>query len=499
MEMRKQLAVGSMWTAGSRAGISLMGLVSTIILARLLTPDDFGLVAVAGVIFAIVAAFTELSLAEALIQHANPQRKHFDSAFTLALLRGGVVASILAVLGLFFGFYGDPRIELILYALSATALVTGAKNPKIIEFRRRLSFRQELLIQLAEKFAGLIAAVMIAVIYQSFWAIVVGSIVSQLVTVVLSYVFIPYLPRISLHAWRSLLSFSGWVALGSGLRVANWQGDQLLVGAVLGTSTMGQYNVGGRLASLPVQESIAPLVQVLFPAFAKLQLNADKLLDGYLRAQRMLVLVAIPVGIGFALVAGPLMEFLLGPKWSSAALVVQVLSVIFAVQAIARPFVPMAMGLGRTRLIFIREAIDICVRYPLILIGLFSGGLVGLLIARCLTGAFRIVLDMTLARRLIGVSVLRQISSNWRVGIACAIMVLTLLGLRFVGINDPNVIDIAVLVLAGGLSYIGTTVILWLLLNRPAGPELEIYELFVIARAQILLRWRARSSPDQSA
>lgn len=477
MAMRKQLAVGSIWTAGVRAGVSLMGLANTVFLARLLTPEDFGLVAVATVIYAIISAFTGLSLAAALIQHKDPQQAHYNTAWTLEVVRGVFVGALLCSVGVFFAFYGDPRIELIMYAFGATAIIGALKNPKIIDFQRRLSFQQELLIQLAEKFASIVAAVTIAVIYQTFWAIVAGWLASQIISVLLSYLLIPYLPRLSLRHWRSLFSFSSWVALGSGVRELNWRGDKLMVNAVLGPSVLGQYDVGGRLAALPVRESVAPLVHVLFPAFAKLQEESTRLRNAYLRAQGILAMVAFPVGIGFALVAAPLVEFALGPQWATAGLVIQVLSSLYAVQAIATPFAPMAMGLGRTRLIFIRDVINLVVRFPILIVGFFTGGLIGLLAARCVTTVFIIAQDLFLARRLTGASYAQQIFSSWRTAAASAAMVVVVAGLQLNGISAPTVSDITILVAAGGISYLSAIAGLWWLAGRPNGPEREILDM----------------------
>lgn len=484
MAMRKQLAVGSIWTAGVRAGVSLMGLANTVILARLLVPEDFGLVAVAAVIFAIIGAFTGLSLSAALIQHKNPQREHYDTAWTIEVLRGAGVAVFLAIVGFSFKFYGDPRLELIMYAFSLTALISALRNPKIIDFQRRLSFHQELLIQLAEKLASLTAAVTIAVIYQSFWAIVAGWLASQIISVVLSYILIPYLPRLSLHHWRGLFSFSSWVALGSGIREVNWRADQLMVSAVLGPAVLGQYEVGGRLSALPVRESVAPLVHVLFPAFAKLQDEGERLRNAYLRAQRILALVAFPVGIGFALVAAPLVEFALGPKWATAGLVIQVLSTLFAIQAIATPFAPMALGLGRTRLIFIRDVINLVVRYPILVVGFFASGLIGLLMARCVSTVFIVWQDLFLARRLTGATFRQQIFSSWRVVVASVFMTVTVIGVQLLGINSPTVLDIALLVFTGGISYLAAIVGLWVYTGKPDGPEREIMEMVQAFRPQ---------------
>lgn len=477
MTMRKQLAIGSIWTAGVRAGISVMGLANTVILARLLTPEDFGLVAVAAVFYAIVGAFTGLSMAAALIQHKAPQREHYDSALTIELLRGALVAAVMGMIGLYFAFYGDPRIALILYAYAVVAIVGAVRNPKLIEFQRRLSFRQDLFIQFAEKLAGIIVAVAIALIYQSFWAIVAGWVASQVIAVVLSYVLIPYLPRFSLQHWRTLFAFSSWVALGSGVREINWRADKLMVNAVLGPSMLGQYEVGGRLSALPVRESMAPLVYVLFPAFAKLQEQPVRLQNAYVRAQRILAMVAFPVGIGFALVAAPLVEFALGPDWAIAGLVIQVLSSLFALQAIVTPFAPMAMGLGRTRLLFIRDLINLVVRFPILVIGFFLGGLVGLLAARCVSTVFIIGQDLFLARRLTGATFVEQIFSSWRAGVASLGMVAVVLGLQMLGITNPTILDLAVLVLTGGVTYAVLTSALWLLAGKPEGPEQEVVDL----------------------
>ena len=477
MAMRKQLAVGSLWTAGVRAGISLLGLASTIILARLLTPEDFGLVAVAAVIYAIVGAFTGLSTSAALIQNKSPERDHYDSALTIEIIRGGLVAFVLFIIGLFISFYGDPRVALVMYAFSLIALIGSLRNPKLVDFQRRLSFQQDLLIQLADKFTGLFVSVTIALIFQSFWAIVAGWVASQLVTILLSYILIPYLPRITLKHWRSLFGFSSWVALGSGVRELNWRGDKLMVNAVLGPSMLGQYEVGGRLSALPVRESVAPLVYVLFPAFSRLQDEGERLKNAYLRAQRILVMVALPVGIGFALVAMPLVEFALGPKWAVAGLVIQVLSTLYAVQALITPFGPMALGLGRTRLLFLRELVNLGVRFPILVIGFFTGGFIGLLFARCVGTVFTLVQDLYLARYLIGTTFREQLLPTWRPVAAALIMTGVVLGLQILGVNAPTVTHIAILVIAGGVTYLASIVGLWWLAGKPNGPEQEVIEM----------------------
>ncbi len=141
----------------------------------------------------------------------------------------------------------------------------------------------------------------------------------------MSYILIRYKPRFSVTHWRNLFSFSSWLALSSGLNALNYRADQLALGALLRNAPLGQYTVGDNLASLPVRESTAPISNVLFPAFSRLQDDPARLRDAFLRSQRLLVAMALPIGVGFALVAGPFINPVLGPQRTDAALVAQIL------------------------------------------------------------------------------------------------------------------------------------------------------------------------------
>lgn len=481
--VRKRLTIGAVWTAGGRIASNLLGLASTLALARLLTPADFGLVALATIVLAIIAAVTELSLSNALIQHKDPQREHYDTAWTLNVLRGGAIAILLIVAGYPFAWaYNDERLIGIFFALSAGALINGLVNPRLVDFRRRLSFHQEILIDLVNKLVGLVVSVAIALTFHTYWALVIGTLASQVASVMMSYAVSRYVPRISLVHWRALFSFSGWVALSTGLNELNWRADQLALGAVLGPGPLGQYTVGDKLSSLPVRETTAPIANMLFPAYARLQDDPERLRQAFVRSQGLLVAAALPVGVGFALVADVFIRMVLGPAWASAALVAQILSTVFAVHAFTMAVTPLAMSLGRTRALFLRDLAFIIVRYPLIFAGLYFGGLIGLLSARCVSGSIGISMDVFLARRLIGMPASAQLLANWRPVAATLTMAgcVWAVGLAVRGLADP--IQLALMVLAGAASYVGTSFALWLLSGKPAGPEREALALIQFLR-----------------
>ena len=478
----KRLTVGAIWTAGGRVVSNLLALVSTLALARLLTPADFGLVAIATVIYGIIQAVTELSLSAALIQHKDPQPEHYNTAWTLSILRSLAIALVLAAAAYPVSLaYHDERLIGICLALGVASIISGLINPKLVNYRRQLSFSQEILADFIRQLVGLVVAVGVALTFHSYWALVISSLAAQTVGVLISYALIPYMPRFSLAHWRNLFSFSGWLALSSGLNALNWRADQLALGAMMGNGPLGQYTVGDNLASLPVRESTAPISNVLFPAFSRLQDDPERLRHAFIRAQRLLVATALPVGVGFALVAAPFINLVMGPQWTSVALVAQILSAVFAMHAFSMPVNPLAMGLGRTRLMFVRDMINIAVRYPLIFVGLFSGGLVGLLLARCVSGAVSIAIDMYVARRLTGVGIVAQLAANWRplastLNMAAAVWAVGAL------VGTTGIVALAAMILAGGITYFGTTLVLWWATGKHAGPERQAMDILLLVR-----------------
>ena len=177
-----------------------------------------------------------------------------------------------------------------------------------------------------------------------------------------------------------------------------------------------------------------------------------------------------------------MINLVLGPQWTSASLVAQFLSAIFAAHAFSMPVTPLAMGLGRTRLLFIRDVVNIAVRYPLIFAGLFSGGLLGLLLARCVSGAIGIAIDVFLAQRLAGVSAATQIISNWRALLATLAMAASVGVVSTLGAGSPEILQLPFMILTGAVSYFCVTLALWLATGRPAGPEREALNMLLFVR-----------------
>ena len=477
-----RLVKGSMWLGLSRAIVNGLATLSTFVLAWYLAPADFGLVALAMTMLLIVDTVTQISLTEALIRHSAPDESHFSAAWTLNATRG-------LLLCLFFAacaypasvLFEEPRLTNVMLALGFSMLLGGLINPRRIMLQRDLIFWQEFVLAVSQKFTGFVAAVAIAMIYHSYWALVAGTLVSQATNVVVSYLVLPFRPRITFQHMREFFSFSAWLTAGQIVNTLNWRFDYLLVGKMLGGTALGYYSVGSNLAMMPTREATAPLTQTIYPGFSSIRDDPERLAAAYQRVQALVAAVALPAGIGVAVVADPLVRLALGEKWTPIIFIIQSLASVFALQTLGSLVQPLGMAKGETRLLFIRDAQMLCVRVPIMIAGLMLAGLQGVIIGRVFTGLFSAFVNMLLVRRFTGVTVLKQLSANVRSLTSIVVMAagVTLASSHLTYTTDKSTLalQLGILTALGAFLYCGSSFLLWMAMKRPAGPETEIQRI----------------------
>lgn len=480
--MKNELERGVAWLTASKIVVNVLAFGSTLLLARYLSPEDFGIASLAFTMLAIIGSFTELNLGSALIQHKNPTDDYFHTAWTLGVCRAlavGVIFTIAAPIAA--AVFEEPRLRDIMLVLAASIVMSGFTNPKTILFIKDLVFWQDFVISTSQKLAGFIAGTLVAVIYQSYWALVAGAIASQLVWVIISYVIVPFRPKFVLRHTNELLSFSVWLSLGQIINTLNAKLDFLLIGSLLGKPALGYYTVGENLASLPTRELTSPLLFTLFPGFSKIVEDKNRLKQAYKSAQGLISSLALPVGFGFALVARPLVELLMGNKWLPSVVIIQALACAFAVQTLSTSVNPLAMATGQTKLLFQRDLLSFFVRVPAIVIGAYFGGLIGILCARVFTAVISMYINMRFVRQLIGITVTEQLICSYRSFASVFLMILGVLACDYlIPLNiSPWGLSfrIAIFIIVGVFLYVLIHVTLWFLANKPNGPEEEVLRI----------------------
>jgi len=488
--MKDKLAKGVVWLSGAKVLVNALALCSTFVLARLLSPEDFGLVAIASTMLTVLASVTELSLASALIHHKSPTEAHFHTAWTMNLIRALVLAlGFCAASPLVAQAFHDERLVRVMLVLGLSVFLGGMTNPKVVVLTRNLEFWQEFVVAVTQKLLGFVVGVTLALVYKSYWALLGGTLASQTAAVLVSYMVQPYRPRLALKHARELWSFSIWLTLGQVVNTLNWKLDHLMIGRYLGTKTLGVYTVGDNLAGMPTRETIGPIEQTLFPGFRTVAHDASKLRGTYQRAQALISAVALPAGFGCAALAPQLVELVLGPKWVEAVLVVQVLACVFALQTMSSTVHPLALAKGETQLMFRRDLLAFGMRVPIIIAGMWLGGMAGVVYARFITGTLAIAINMRVVQTLIGLTLLQQVGNTWRSLVSVSVMFLVLkTALVFQVWPETWMFKLVVLGLYAALGaavYVGAHFALWASLSRPVGPETDLLAMIKKVRMKL--------------
>jgi PST family polysaccharide transporter len=276
--MRREIAQGATWMVLFRLFDRAVGLASTVILARLLVPADFGAVAMAMSVIALIELATAFSFEIALIQKRDPQRVHYDTAWTLNVLLAAGGALVTAALAYpTAAFYGEPRLVPVMWAIGAAWLVSGFENVGIVNFRREMDFAREFRFLALRRVAAFVVTLTAALTLRSYWALVIGMAAGRVFGVLLSYAMHPFRPRFSLFASRELFGFSGWMLANNVAHAVTGRIPQFFVGRLLGAQALGAYTVGAEIAQLAYTEIVAPISRALIPGYSRLAGDLDAL------------------------------------------------------------------------------------------------------------------------------------------------------------------------------------------------------------------------------
>ncbi len=390
--LTKRVMRGAAWIIGGRFVVRTLGLVNTLILARLLLPEDFGLVAIGVTVMQLLQNITDIGVSRTVVKFRDAGRKQYDTLFTISLIRGlAVTAVMLLAATLAGGFYNDPRATVVFFGISIVPLLHAIINPRFFEFERELDFSKQFGLEAADKLIGVAVSITIAVVFQSYWAIILGLVSGAFAQTIMSWLLRPYRPRLSFAAIGEIGGFAGWLAGLSFVAALNNKLDVLFLGKFVSPADVGAFFVGGSIASLPSGEVAIPMARAIYPGFSELQGDSAAMRRAYLRGAEALAFIAMPASFGVAFVAQDLVALLLGAGWERAVLMLQYFSPAAGLAVIFYATNAYALALGRARLIFLREVLVFFIRMPIFIIAAYFYGLLGAAIA-CAVGLLVIAL-----------------------------------------------------------------------------------------------------------
>jgi O-antigen/teichoic acid export membrane protein len=499
----RKTAGGAGWTIAWRAATRALGVLSTFVLAHILVPADFGLIALATSFSGAIDTFSEVGMKEALVRSTLSSREAYDTAFTLSLIRGVITSAILAASAeMVARIFGDPRLFLIILILAVMLLVNCLENVGVADFRRDLNFHREFQLFILPRFAQVVVTIVLAITLANYWALVAGLVTSRVLQTIASYAMHPYRPRLSLKEWRDFVSFSIWTWLLSLAEIIKDRCVIMVIGGMLNPAKLGLYSLGLEIAVLPENEFVLPLCRASFAGFAAARRGGLSVSETFLRIAAWSFVIVLPAGIGISAIAAPLVYLVFGPRWLAAVPVVQILAAAGAFIGVSRITMSLFNAFAYFSALFwgliIISLVQIAILFPLV----NYAGITGAAWAGAIATLAQSVVFTVLAIRRLKIRSWDILSRIWRCLVASGVMVLALvLSALSWAENAPTVAEnirmLLLTSLTGAAIYSATLLSLWVASGRPTGPEQDIFSIVrqggarayhFVGRAAALLR-----------
>jgi lipopolysaccharide exporter len=497
--LARRALTGAGWLIGWRMVSRTLGFLSTLVLARLLLPADFGLVAMATTFSGAIDSLSQFSVEDMLVRRVEDDTSLHDAAFTLQVMRAILTGGLIAAGAPFAAeWFHEPRLVPVLLVLGALSAVAGFENIGLVAFRRQLRFDVQFRLSLVPRLLQVLTTVGIAWEWRSYWALLAGMAVTRLARLVMTYVVHPYRPRFGLGGWRELAGFSGWLWAASLARLVWDRYDSFLIGPAFGAASLGLFQIAQTVALLPISELVAPASDVLLAGLSAGQREGNEAVRRTESLALAAALIVAPLGLAVSTGSREIVRIMLGPdiRWIAAVPLISAFALICLVSPIGYVTRSALIASGHVRREFWATMVSSITKVCLISWAVQTGrlqtvawtivalaaGEASLFLIFCalsnlirvrllLGGAFRIVIGL-----LLGAGIMRVASSQFTTiptgaeGLAIAFAHLTV-----------RSISAAVGVAAGTFGA-------WVVASCPEGPE----SVFLRAIKPIVGRMRAR-------
>jgi O-antigen/teichoic acid export membrane protein len=455
--------------------VRAIGLLNTIILARVLTPQDFGLVAMATVVIGLLDAVTSPDVDIPLIRNRAAKRCHYDSAWTLQVLSGCMQFILyVAISPLLVKYYGDARVGTIACIIALRPAIEGFENIGQVDFRRDLQFDKEFRYWVYRRLMTFVLTIGIALWLRNYLALAIAAPIGAAVTVLLSFTMSSYRPRFATSCLGEIWAFSRWSLILGLTGFFGNRGEAFILGRLTTPQVVGAYAVSADLAEHLTHDVVGPIGRSLTPAYAKISGEPEQLLRAFHLTFAMLVSFCLAAGVGTSLLAKELIVVLLGTNWLLATPFVQLLAINAAFWSIVESMKPYFMVTHRERLLSVCLTGYVAILIPVMVITANTASAEAVAMARTAT---TVVFSIGMLGILVSMGAMGSkelLSRLWRPLVATGVMGLCV---WLVELSGPPIIVLAFRVTTGFVAFLGTLALLWNVAGRPNGLESIIFGL----------------------
>jgi len=347
-----KIVSGGLWSFCLRIASRGMGLTRTLILARLLFPEDFGQIGIVMTIFTLLDCVTQFGFSQALIQRKGHDADYLDTIWTASLLRSVVL--FLVVTGLAPSvavFFQIDGLTDLMRVVAVSILLNGLTNVGVVLFQKDLNFRKNFVLESIPSFVDLVVSLSLAWYLRNVWALVWGGMAFNLSRLLLSFLLHPYRPafRIDRAKFNELFQFGKWILLSGVVVTVITQGDSVFVGKVFGATALGYYQMAFMISNVLATEITNTVSQVIFPSYTQIREDRQRLKEAFFRVFQFIVVICFPLSAGIYILSAEFSQLFLGEKWNPAVPLIQIMSLLCGLRAFGGTAVALFWGMGVPR------------------------------------------------------------------------------------------------------------------------------------------------------
>lgn len=454
----------------------IIGLISTVILARLLTTDDFGVAAIAMSIFAIINIFSQFGFETVLIQKKNVTENDYNTAWSFNFLFG-VLASVFlfSISSLVADFYQNEDLGSITKVIAFMFLLHGFRNIGVVDFQKNLTFDKEFKLHVIPKFISFFITIGLAFYYENYWALVVGNVAWKAIEVVNSYLMHPFRPKFCFKSSAQLFGFSKWLMANNFLNIVNTRSPELILGKLLSPHAAAIFNLAAEIGQMATSEIIANLNRAIYPGYAKVANDLGELRSLYLGTIRVIAFIAMPLGAGLALVAHFVVPLMLGDQWLEAIEPLIYLALAGSFYALKSNSNYIYFSIGNPKI----ASFELAIRAVIFLTAMFflvnSNGVVGATQSFLITSIVMFVVSNLIMKLVLGIGFWKQTYIYFKPVVSTLIMSFAVYLYTEITVLKSMFGNLFISIAIGGFVYIGSVYAVWFLSGRKDGVELQAF------------------------
>lgn len=446
-----------LWNYASFASGKVLVLVTLAVLARLLTPAEFGIVGFATLALAYLAVLKDLGLGGALIQRKDDTEEAAQTVYTLNLLLGAfLTAATFLAAPLVAGFFDEPLVTPILRVLSVSFLIEALGSVHLVLLARRLDFKRRLVPDIGRSLIKGAVSITAAAMGMGVWSLVWGQLAGVTASSILVRLVVPWRPRLVIHRRlvRPLLGF-GMPLVIVNIQYAVWANlDYVVIGRFLGDAALGVYTLAYRLPELLIHSIWRVVAGAAFPFFSTLQDEPDLLRRGFLKTIRYSQLLVVPLALGLIITAEPAVGALFGDQWSEAVPIMRILALFTLIASVGYNAGDVYKAIGKSGILAKLGIIDLVVLAPALIVAA-PHGIVAVAWTHTAVALGDTIARLLVARHYISASfrdIGRQLLSAYRAG---AVMVAVALPVLWATDGLGRLPSLAATTLTGAAAYLG--------------------------------------------